>query len=241
MASKFKLLSYSILTAWGVLFLAFPERASGELYYFRDEHGALHFSNTPDDGRYKSLSSLKEEKVKKAGPTGNQFSDFKEVIERIAKKYQIDPSLIRALIKVESDFDPYAVSVSGAQGLMQLMPDTARRMDVNDSFSPEDNIEGGAKYMKQLLVLFDGQLIPAIAAYHAGENTVIRYNNQIPPIVATQKYVWKVLSEYYRYHGINITTLKPNKIYRVETVDGALVYTNRPKALQVKFQEVAYH
>ena len=218
-----------------------PGESRAELYYFRDAQGSLHFSNTPDDARYKRISELKGEKIKNVGGTPtNQFSDFKEIIEKIAKKYRIDPYLLRAMIKVESDYDPYAVSTSGAQGLMQLMPGTSLRMDVGNPFNPEENIEGGAKYVKQLLTLFNGQLIPTVAAYHAGENTVIRYNNQIPPIDATQKYVRKVLTEYYRYHGINITAIRPNKIYRVETVDGNFVFTNRPAALQVKYKEVAY-
>ena len=227
-----------ILAACG-LFLTFPFSTRAELYYYKDQRGAWHFTNVPDDARYRNIAGLKIEKSRKK-VTSTRFNDFREFVERSAKKYQVDPLLIRALIKVESDYDPYAVSDSGAQGLMQLMPATAQWMDVSDPFNPEDNIEGGVKYFKRLLSIFNGQLIPAIAGYHAGENMVIKYNNQIPPIESTQKYVKKVVQQYYLYHGIKNNSVQANKIYRVETPEGDVIFTNRPSVYQTAYKEMAY-
>ena len=221
------------------LFLIFPVPVQAELYYYKDQRGAWHFTNVPDDTRYQNISGLKIEKTRKKGPSAG-FNDFREFIEHSAKKYQVDPLLIRALIKVESNYDPYAVSDSGAQGLMQLMPGTALWMEVSDPFNPEDNIEGGVKYFKRLLSIFNNQLIPSIAAYHAGENSVIKSNNQIPPIEATQRYVRKVIVQYYLFHGIKETSSKANKIYRVETPEGGVVFTNHPALYQAAFKEIAY-
>jgi soluble lytic murein transglycosylase len=102
-------------------------------------------------------------------------------------------SLVKAVIKAESDFDPGAVSRKGAQGLMQLMPDTARDMAVNNPFHPTQNMEGGIRYLRKLLDQFQGNLHLALAAYNAGENAVIKYNNSIPPFEETRTYVKRVL------------------------------------------------
>ncbi|MBI1823729.1 MAG: lytic transglycosylase domain-containing protein [Nitrospirae bacterium] len=216
-----------------------PILTGAELFYFKDPTGALHFTNVPDDPRYQLVDRLKIEKTRKKALSSN-FSDFRSYIEDAAKKYEVDPLLIRALIKVESDYDPFAVSNSGAQGLMQLMPGTSRRMDVGDPFNPEENIEGGVKYFKKLLSLFNGQLIPSIAAYHAGENRVIKNDNQIPPIEATQNYVKKVISQYNAFHGVKTESPHVYKIYRIETADGDVIYTNRPGKYEGLSKEIAY-
>ena len=114
--------------------------------------------------------------------------------------YAVDPSLIKAVIKTESNFDPNAVSSKGACGLMQLIPETAERFSVTDIFDPRQNIYGGTEYLSYLLSLFKGDTELALAGYNAGENAVIKYNNQIPPYKETQNYVKKVMKfwEYYR-------------------------------------------
>jgi soluble lytic murein transglycosylase len=118
------------------------------------------------------------------------------MISRFSREHQLHPALIRAVIKAESDFDPRAVSRAGAIGLMQLMPQTAVRLDVRDLYNPEDNIGGGTKYLRQLLDRFRGNLPLALAAYNAGEHVVDRYRT-VPPIKETRQYVRKVL-RYYR-------------------------------------------
>ncbi|MFI5304484.1 MAG: lytic transglycosylase domain-containing protein [Nitrospiria bacterium] len=227
-----------LLLAIGLLFGSFLS-AKAELYYFVDQAGALHFTNVPDDPRYKQIDKIKIEKQRKKA-LSSSFSDFRRYIENAAKKYEVDPLLIRALIKVESDYDPFAVSNSGAQGLMQLMPGTSRRMEVGDPFNPEENIDGGVKYFKKLLSLFNGQLIPSIAAYHAGENLVMKYDNQIPPIEATQNYVKKVIFQYNAFHGVKSASPRVNTIYRIETSEGNIIYTNSPDSYEGLYKEIAY-
>ena len=117
-------------------------------------------------------------------------------IEQSAHNNQIESELIHAVMHVESAYKVHAQSHKGAQGLMQLMPATAHRLGVKNSYDPAQNIEGGAKYLRELLTLFNNDVTLAIAAYNAGENAVIRYGNKIPPYKETQAYVPKVLSIY---------------------------------------------
>jgi soluble lytic murein transglycosylase-like protein len=127
-----------------------------------------------------------------------RFSRYDEYIRQAATLYQIPEELVRAVIRVESDFDPRAVSPANARGLMQLVPETAERMMVTDSFDPRQNIFGGVRYLRVLANLFNGDIELTIAAYNAGENAVIRYGG-IPPFQETQDYVVKVLANYRQY------------------------------------------
>jgi soluble lytic murein transglycosylase-like protein len=136
---------------------------------------------------------------------GKQFaSPFDPLILQAAKLHQVDPALIKAVIMAESGYNPKALSKKGAQGLMQLMPRTAQWLGVIDSFNPEHNINGGAKYLKQLLRRFDGDVELALAAYNAGSRHVRRYNG-VPPFKATKFYISKVFKYYdiYKNHFQN--------------------------------------
>jgi len=117
--------------------------------------------------------------------------DLEDYIEQVAARYELDPLLVRAVIEVESGYNPWAVSPKGAIGLMQLMPQTARRLGVRDSFNPWENIEGGVRYLKYLLELFGGDKRLALAAYNAGEGAVFRYRD-IPPYPETTEYLYRV-------------------------------------------------
>jgi soluble lytic murein transglycosylase-like protein len=127
-----------------------------------------------------------------------RFSRYDEFIREAATLYQIPEELVRAVIKVESDYDPRAVSRAGAQGLMQLMPETAERMQVRDIVDPRENIFGGVRYLRVLANMFNGDLELTLAGYNAGESAVIRHGG-IPPFDETTDYVIKVLTYYRRY------------------------------------------
>ncbi|MBF0255136.1 MAG: lytic transglycosylase domain-containing protein [Gammaproteobacteria bacterium] len=124
---------------------------------------------------------------------------FARYIDEAARKVKLRPELLHAVVMAESAYDPQAESSAGAQGLMQLMPGTAKRYGVADSFDPQQNISGGAKYLRDLLKMFDFDLNLALAGYNAGENAVIRHGNSIPPYEETQNYVKKVLGYYQEF------------------------------------------
>ena len=129
-------------------------------------------------------------------PTATAAADVPKLVEAAARKYDLDPLLVHSVIAVESAYNPYAVSPKGAQGLMQLMPGTARRFGVSNTFDPGENIEGGVRYLKYLTELFPHDPRLAVAAYNAGEGAVWKYNYQIPPYRETEQYVYKVAKKY---------------------------------------------
>jgi len=134
-----------------------------------------------------------------APPTKKIFvipSAFKDMVQDAARQYGIDPYLLHAMIKVESGYNPRALSAKGARGLMQLTPETARRFGVSDAFNPRENIRGGAEYVQWLLELFQGDVELALAGYNAGEQAVIRAGYRIPAYGETRNYVPKVLEHY---------------------------------------------
>ncbi len=124
--------------------------------------------------------------------TDTDYNDLEEIFERAAQTYNISVDLLKAVAKAESDFDPNCVSSSGAMGIMQLMPGTAKELGVTDAFDPEQNIMGGAKYLAENLKIYNGNVSLALAAYNAGRGNVSKYGG-IPPFKETQNYVQKIL------------------------------------------------
>ncbi len=168
--------------------------AYADIYKYEDEDGVLHLTNVPSNPKAKYVMIMREKRIK--FPKGIDISKYDRIITKAAQKYDMDAALIKAVIKAESNFNHKAVSRKGAKGLMQLMPQTAYAMNVEDAFHPENNIEGGTRYLRYLMNLYNGNLRLALAAYNAGEGAVAKYNNAIPPYRETQTYVRRVI-EYY--------------------------------------------
>lgn len=191
-----------------VLIACMVSNACADIYSYTNETGATHFSNVPNDRRYTLF--LKEQNkphsqpsipIQTARVTFNRENRarFHPLIQTAAITHAIDPSLLHAVILAESGYNPGALSRKGAVGLMQLMPETARRYGVSDPYDPMQNIHGGARYLSDLLQLFNQDLNLVLAAYNAGENAVIRHHNRIPPFRETELYVPKVMRLYRQY------------------------------------------
>ena len=173
------------------------------IYRYEDERGVIHFTNCPRDPQFKlyireSKEDVGGEENRASVPPVRDQSQFDSLIEELSKKHNVDFALVKAMIKVESGFNPLAVSRKGAKGLMQLMPETAQRMNVANIFNPRENIDGGIRYFRYLLSLFNNDLRLSLAAYNAGENIVSELRS-IPPYRETVDYVRKVLNYYQSY------------------------------------------
>jgi soluble lytic murein transglycosylase-like protein len=136
-------------------------------------------------------------------PYGVDLPGISRMVDRASRASGVEGPLLHAMIMAESSYDPTAMSPAGAVGLMQLMPETARRFGVRDIHDPEQNVYGGARYMKYLLEKFDGDKELAIAAYNSGENAVIRAGNRVPPHPETVAFVPKVIDYYRRFQARN--------------------------------------
>ncbi len=175
--------------------------AHAEMYSFVDAKGVRHFSNVPNDRRYAKVEWVKSREMTVPTPRYVDPGDFEGYLMEVGQHYQLDPMLIKAVIKAESNFDCLAVSPKGAQGLMQLMPGTARDMRVSDPFDPRQNILGGARYLRKMLTLFGGDVDLALAAYNAGPEPV-KSCGAIPDYPETTAYVQRVLRHYKRYQTV---------------------------------------
>jgi len=176
--------------------------AAADIFVFTDENGVTRFSNVPVDSRYRLvLESAPDETADESIVNPRMIEKsarYNPIIEGAAADLGMDAALLRAVIVVESGFDEQAVSHAGAEGLMQLMPDTANHYGVSDTFDPEQNINAGARHLRELIGRFDNDLELALAAYNAGEGAVERYGRRIPPYDETRRYVPKVMRIYRR-------------------------------------------
>lgn len=188
----------SAVTVISIIFtLAATRTVYADIYKYEDKEGVLHLTNMPSDPNAKYVVVMREQRI--LFQPNLDVTKYDHLITKAADKYNLNSALIKAIIKAESNFNHKAVSPVGAQGLMQLMPKTASFLKVDDSFHPEKNIEGGARYLSYLLKTYRGNLSLALAAYNAGEKAVAKYNYNIPPYRETQNYVRRVLSFYQAY------------------------------------------
>ena len=224
-----------------VFFGAQVYAGSADIYKYTDDNGVIHFSNVSvaTGKKFKTVSTLTASRTEVRKPAANApsvaeatseypqqavESSYSDLIKEACLRHGVDPALVHAVVKVESDFNPFALSKKGAMGLMQLMPQTALNWSVKNTYSPHENIDGGVRYLRYLLDRYEGNLSLALAAYNAGETAVQKWGT-IPPFQETQQYVSKILK---LYNGTG-TSLSPRyTIYVGYGDDGALVFTDDP-------------
>lgn len=177
--------------------------AYADLYKKVDRFGHTFYTDAPDSGGYKLIMRTpKKGTVAYKNFTSNRHRHAPS-IRKQARRYRVDPALVMAVVHTESAYDEKAISKAGAVGLMQLMPQTARRYGVKDRSNAEQNINGGTRYLRHLLELYKFDIRLALAAYNAGETAVAKYGNNIPPYPETQAYVKRVVSRYQKYMEIS--------------------------------------
>lgn len=204
-----RLLSKSLL----VLALFIPVQVCAAIYVYEDENGVRHYTNTPTSKRYKLVTLPRLSNQRSDGYSGGYHTNrrytkklsiandplhYDRHIERASLEHMLDPMLIKAVIKVESNYNQFATSSKGAQGLMQLMPGTARDLRVGNPYNARQNINGGTRYLKKLLDIYDGDLSRSLAAYNAGPRRVAK-TGPLPRIKETRDYVQKVIKYYHLY------------------------------------------
>jgi soluble lytic murein transglycosylase-like protein len=187
------------------LCLLCPAAGRAEIYEYVDDDGVSHFTNMPAHGRgYKKIlfggrsSRVLKTPRSQRDRSPERFLRYDAYLVEAARLYQLPVAFLRAVMHVESDYDPNAVSVDGAMGLMQLMPFTAQKMGVLDPFDPRQNILGGARFLRILANQWNGDLVLTVASYNAGSGAVERYSG-VPPYGETRRYVNRVLTHYYAY------------------------------------------
>ncbi len=187
----------------GVILLGTATAAGAEIYKYQDLDGHIYLTDQVMKGPYKLLWRSGGDGRSEQGTASfsvRQYqrnkARFTPMIYNVALRHQLRPELLHAVVRAESAYDPWAVSPAGAVGLMQLMPETAKRYGVHNRRDPATNLDGGARYLRDLLEQFEYDVELALAAYNAGENAVVEYGNRIPPYAETQRYVVKVLKYY---------------------------------------------
>jgi len=215
-----------------LLCLGLAAPASAQIYSWRDANGHLVLSDRPEPGTeapVRSYSVPHSEKVRATRyVTGDRVSAYDDVIVEHARLNGVRPDLVRAVVQVESGFNPYARSPKGALGLMQLMPATAREFGVANAFDAAENVRGGVAYLRRLLDRYGDDEQLALAAYNAGPGAVDRYGENVPPYRETQNYVTRI-----KQIAGPAVRVPGTKIYKiVEIVDGreSVTYTDRPAA-----------
>ncbi len=188
--------SQTLLLSVTMAVALFGAELRAEMYQCTEADGAVTFTNTPTRGGCRLLGGRRDRMPLPA--VAGDPSQFDSLIYSSSERYGVDPALVRAVVKAESNFNESARSPKGAQGLMQLMPDTARLYNIVNAFDPTENIEGGVQHLRLLLDRYRGDLRLALAAYNAGIQAVERYGG-IPPFTETREYVKRVLTFHQRY------------------------------------------
>jgi soluble lytic murein transglycosylase-like protein len=203
--------------------------ASAQIYYWRDASGAFVLSDKPKDPSAKTYTVNKARAIRTTKPLSARASLYQDMIVEQSDLHGVDANLVHAVIQAESAYDPRAVSVKGAMGLMQLMPETAEKYGVLNAFNPAQNIRAGVAYLKSLLVKYNENVELALAAYNAGPGAVKKYGGTVPPYRETRKYVEKITDAVEAappprpviYKSIEIVNGRPVTRYTTKAVGGA--------------------
>ena len=199
------------------VFLIAPP-ATAEMYVYVDGNGSLLMTDNPHLNSSETATKLNQW-------TLSPIYEYEIMIKEISARYRVDPRLVMAIVSTESNFNELAVSSSGAMGLMQLMPDTAKQLGVENPFDPRENLEGGIKYVRYLLERFDGNVELAVAAYNCGPGALER-NGGIPPFGETSRYVKKVFDRYHGKKQMQIKSAYRRTVRKIVRPDGSIIYTN---------------
>lgn len=204
--------------------LSWADPAASASFRMVDRDGVVHLTNAPTHSRYRPLPRWTGTASRWLPVRSRARGQYAREITKAAIRHGVDPELVRSVIRVESGFNPRAVSRKGARGLMQLMPRTASALGVRDVFNPRQNIDGGVRYLRRLIDRYRGNLPLALAAYNAGPRVVDWYGG-IPPYRETQDYVRRILALYRDADPSQV-------IYRYRDADGTIIYTNVPPAFR---------
>ncbi len=234
---------HTLIGFTALLLLGLPVRkAAADIFQYTDDQGVIHFSNVDAGKGKKSYRIKREMPAASESARGSQAfpsrrssmaesaspvripPEYVDIINQACDRHGVDPALVHAIVKVESGFNPYALSRKGAMGLMQLMPQTAVDMNVHNSFSPTENIDGGVKYLRYLIDRYEGNLSLALAAYNSGETAVKKWGT-VPPFRETQQYVQRILK---LYNGTGETFTPRYTIYIGYDENGGLLLTDDP-------------
>lgn len=199
------IISISFFALLVTLFLSGVVNA--DIYVCREPEGTIQFTNAPTRS---GCRPLVREWSRGSSSSSQSQAGFDDIIRSASSRYGVDPHLVRAVIKAESDFNSQARSHKGAQGLMQLMPETARLHKVSNVYDPHENVDGGVRHLRMLLDRYAGDLRLTLAAYNAGIKAVEQYRG-VPPFSETREYIRRVLDYHRRYHGngtVSVTRTK---------------------------------
>ena len=207
-----------------------PRAADAQIYVSRDATGALLLSDQKIDAPIAVYSVEGAPTIRTTRPRSANASRFDSIVQEHATRQALRPELVRAVIQVESGYNPRATSPKGAMGLMQLMPGTARDLGVRDPYDPEENIRGGTKYLRQLLDKYRGNEDLALAAYNAGPGAVDKHGEKVPPYRETRDYVRKVGSAAGKSVTVGATGGRRTIYKWIEIRDGVAIpkYSDKP-------------